>query len=108
LTPTDGPNGVFAEIVNGQLVIDIEVLNAKAGGTIGDVFTITNNSESTIALDYEKQGEHESDIWFIPMHYVTIILEPGHSHTVSIGYDTQDHMPGVQLIDSFTIIATVV
>ena len=108
IAPADGPNGSYAEIVGGKLVIDIPNMNSGASATINNVFTVTNNSNHTISLSLEKHGDNANYVWFIVLHYIGVTLDPGESYTESIGLATQELVAGNNMLESITLTATIV
>jgi len=107
-SPADGPNGSYANIVNGKLCIDIPNMNAGASAIINDVFTVTNSSSSSVRLEHIEHGDNTGNVWFIRLHYIGVTLGPGESYTESMALATQELSPGDNILQSVTFIATVV
>jgi len=120
ISPSDGPNGVYAEVDDGRIRLDLSASNQQLAGdginknsitVIDDIVTITytGSQNATVWLTHEGDGDtlqfyHSGD----PGRLVQgeewgVSLQTNETLQVGILVDTTDPTHGVEEIESFTV-----
>jgi len=64
LRPADAPNGVYVDMIDGTLSLDLSAVNPDAITVFDDVFKIENQGTQPITLSGAKIGDHPNAVVF--------------------------------------------
>ena len=117
LVPHSGPNGDYAQLVDGQLRITFDGVpadgvNQNATTTIPDVFNVTNQGTQAVTVNVTETGNHTDLVTFESANGTQldggatgVALPVGETLEVTIVIDTtgQNLATGSPLLDSITI-----
>jgi hypothetical protein len=117
LAPHSGPNGDFAQLVDGELELSFDDVpsdgvNPNATTTIEDVFNVTNQGTQPVNVTFTEVGNYTGRVTFesaggdqLDGGAAGVTLPVGETVEVTITIDTTGLSlpPGTSLIDSITI-----